>query len=118
MASGLDDQSARFGVEFNVFRKIRFIEQSLGDADSPRIADPHDARFRCHCDYSVTTLVTSGKIAHRPRLCTPCSRLRQIRAPSSIHTMQVLHLTVATSVHSVLFSSITLAPHVHSAQSQ
>jgi len=67
MASALDDQPAWFGVEFNFFRKIRFIEQRLGDTDSPRIADPNDARLRGHCDYSVATLVGSGKCA--PSIC-------------------------------------------------
>jgi hypothetical protein len=57
MASGLDDQPARFSMELNFFRKIRLIEQRLGDTNPARIADPDDARLRGHCAYSVATVV-------------------------------------------------------------
>jgi hypothetical protein len=33
--SGLDDQPARLGVEFDFFRKVRFIEERLWDPDPP-----------------------------------------------------------------------------------
>jgi len=61
VAHGSDHQPAWFGVEFNFFRKVRFIEQRLWDADPSRIADPDDARSCGHCDYSVSTLEGRGK---------------------------------------------------------
>ena len=64
MTSGLNNQPAGLGVELYFFRKIRFIEQRLGDPDPARIADPDDARLRGHCDYSVATFPRrSGKSA-------------------------------------------------------
>ena len=42
-------------MEFNFFRKIRFIEQGLRNPNSTRVADPDDPRLGGHCDYIVTT---------------------------------------------------------------
>ena len=66
MTSGLNNQPAGLGVELRFFRKIRFIDQRLGNPNPPRIVDPDDARLRRHWDYSVAIATSprrSGKSA-------------------------------------------------------
>jgi hypothetical protein len=49
-------------VEFDFFRKIRFIEQRLWNPDPPRVADPDNTGFRGHCDYSVATWLGARQV--------------------------------------------------------
>jgi hypothetical protein len=37
------DQAPRFRLELNLFGQLRLLEERFGNANAPRIADPHDA---------------------------------------------------------------------------
>jgi hypothetical protein len=46
------DQPAVLGLQFDFFRQLCLFEQTLGDADAPRVTDTHNASLGNH----VTTL--------------------------------------------------------------
>jgi hypothetical protein len=48
----LDNEASGLSVQLDLVRQLRLIQENLGDADAPRVADPDDAGLGRH----VTTL--------------------------------------------------------------
>ena len=44
----LDNEASGLSVQLDLVRQLRLIQENLGDADAPRVADPDDAGLGHH----------------------------------------------------------------------